>query len=227
MNRIQDVITLVKESFQETIYLFKKIPLLIAIPAIHFLVYFFVINLGVLRFGIFSNLILGLFYSVILASYFYVLHQAIYYKKFKFEYLYQGVKVFFLKTWFFVIVVNLLIYVMALLGGAAILGPYLTMIPFVLFNPMPEIIYISEYNERDMFFYNLNFIKRNYLPWYASNLILLSGLFIVLLISGTIPFVANIVLLVYFGFAMVFRGYLFKKLHNTNYRKRQFQSYNH
>jgi hypothetical protein len=226
MNRLQDVIYLTKDVFKQATALIKVMPILLAVPAIHLTFYLLAMQLGVLNMGMFSGLIQIAVNAVILSSYFYVLHQAIYYKRFKIAYLYQGIQVFFFKTFFFMIVLNLFTYLMALTGSASLLGRFLIWVPFILFNPMPEIIYISEYSERDMLFYNFNFIKKNYLPWYGVNLIFMLVLLGVIIVSGMMAFIANILLLVYIGFTMLMRGYLFKKLHAGNFRKRQLERFN-
>ena len=230
MNKIQDIMNVFKESWKNSTQLVKKLPLLLVIPIVHFLAYYgsqyFVsfINLGIL-----SSLLRGLVFATILSSYFYVLFQAMYYKRFKFEYLYSGIKVFLLKSWVFLLIVNLAFYILMLLGINILLGKFIFALPFivfVLFNPMPEIIYISDYDERDMFFYNFNFIKRNYLPWYSINVVFLAGLVILVFIGSKIPYVSNIIVLIYASFVMIFRGQLFKKLHTSNYRKRIFNHFN-
>jgi hypothetical protein len=226
MNKIKDIINLAKDSLNQTIQLIKTIPILLAVPVIHFMAYFAVVNLGIFKLGMFSGLILTLVTAVILSSYLYVLQQAIYYKDYRLSYLYKGIKVMFLRTWFFLIIFNLVNYLIAMTSAASFMGAYASMIPFLLFNPMPEIIYISGYNERDMFFYNFNFLKRNYLPWYAINTLLLMGLMLLLLVGGLVVYIANMLLVIYLGFAMIFRGYLFKTLHTTNSRKRQFNRFN-
>ncbi len=230
MNKIQDIKNLFIESWINSVQLIKKLPLLLIVPMVHFLAYYILLYVvSFINLGIFTSLLQGLVFAVILSSYFYVLYQAIYYKRFKYEYLYSGIKVFLLKSWIFVLIVNLAFYVLMLLGIDVLLGKYIFILPFIiaiLFNPMPEIIYISDYDERDMFFYNFNFIKRNYLQWYSINAVFLLGLAALLFTAGLIPYISNVLILIYVAFVMIFRGQLFKKLHKSNYRKRVFNHFN-
>ncbi|MEA3423732.1 MAG: hypothetical protein U9Q80_08080 [Bacillota bacterium] len=229
MSRIQDIKNLFMESWENSLQLTKKLPLLLVFPIVHFLAYYLSLHLiSFINLGIFSSLLGGLIFAVILSSYFYVLFQAMYYKRFKFKYIYSGIKVFLLKSWIFLLIMNLSFYILMLLGINILLGKYIYILPFIifiLFNPMPEIIYISDYDERDMFFYNFNFIKRNFLQWYSINAVFLLGLIILFFIGSMIPYVSNIIILVYVSFVMIFRGQLFKKLHLTNYRKRVFNHF--
>jgi|LGVF01.1.fsa_nt_gb hypothetical protein len=230
MSKIQDVMNLFMESWKNSTQLIKKLPLLLVVPIVHFLAYYLSLYLvSFINLGILSSLFRSLIFAVILSSYFYVLFQAMYYKRFKFEYLYSGIKVFLLKSWIFLLIMNLAFYIMMLLGINILLGKYIFVLPFIiflLFNPMPEIIYISDYDERDMFFYNFSFIKRNFFQWYSINAVFLLGLLVLFFIGSIIPYVSNILVLVYTSFVMIFRGQLFKKLYLSNYRKRIFNHFN-
>lgn len=226
MNKFTDTLYLLKETFAKTLDLIRAVPVVLAVPVVHVVAYFGLINLGLTRFGMFSGLLTTLALALILSSFLYVLRQALFYRRFQIKDLYAGVRTLFLRTWFFLIVANLVNYLVAMTGALTMLGIPGTLVTFMLFNPMPEIIYISEYSERDMFYYNFNFIRRNYLPWYSLNLLLLVGLFALLFVSSLILYIANMLLVVYLAFAMLFRGVLFKRLHQSNPRKRQFQRYN-
>ena len=43
---------------------------------------------------------------------------------------------------------------------------------FVLFNPLPEVVYQKDYIPRDSLVYSLNFMKKNWIYWGLSNIIL-------------------------------------------------------
>ncbi|MBN2259516.1 MAG: hypothetical protein JW702_03175 [Clostridiales bacterium] len=230
MNKVKDIQYLFNDALKNSMQTVRRLPLLLVIPIIYFLVYlavFYVISF--INLGIFSSLFRGLVLAAVLSSYFYVLYEAHYYKRFKFNYMISGIKVFLMKSWVFTLIVNLTFYIFLLLGIYAILGRFSYLLPlllFALFNPMPEIIYLTDYNERDMFFYNFSFIKHNYLQWYLINGIFFAGLYLLFTISSYIPYVSNVLLLLYSSFVMIFRAYLFKNLHKTNYRKRIFYQFN-
>lgn len=223
MNRLTDTFILLKETFFESIRMIRILPLLLAAPALYLLAYLGLSSLNLGRLGSFSGILFNVGLAIIVSSYLYILHQALYYKRFRFPDILQGVRVMFLKTLVFLLVYNLLALVLSMAGLDTLLGEYAVFIPLLLLNPMPEIIYLSEYSERDMVMYNFVFIKENILPWYALNLLLVLGLLVVLTVASIIIYLSNILLVVYLGFAMVFRGMLFKKLHHSNPRKRRFQ----
>ncbi|OPL09271.1 MAG: hypothetical protein AVO33_07345 [delta proteobacterium ML8_F1] len=227
MNYITDAIQLGKTSVKETLALIKKVPHLLWIPIVHLsamlLVMRFIPFMGL---GMLNSLLTGLLMAGILSSYFYLLHQGIYYKRLKWRDVTHGIKVYALEIWIALLVLNLVNYAINLVGFNQIPLPIVNLMIFILFNPLPEVIYLSEYAYNDLFFYNFAFIRRNWLPWFLLNGVLWLLLAPLLLLGSFIPAIFNILMVVYLSFAMLFRGFLFKSLHSSNYRKRRFNQYN-
>lgn len=226
MNKIDDIINLTKFSLEKSIELYKKIPVLFIVPIIYSLIYYVFTFVFMINFGVFSNIITAVLNSAVIASYLYVLHNAIYYKKFKLSFLYEGISVFFLKTLIFIIVINLIFTLILAMRFEMLFGFYTLFGLFIAFNPMPEIIYVSEYNGKDMFYYNFRFIKNNWIQWYVINLLLWISAMIFSRFSYLIPYLSVTLIVIYLSVIMVFRGFLFRKLHGSSFAKRSFDRYN-
>jgi hypothetical protein len=227
MNPITDAFKLGEKALKETLSLLKKVPHLIWIPIIHLSAVLLILRfLPLMGLGMINSLVTGLLMAGILSSYFYLLHQGIYYKRLKWQDVFHGIRVYALEIWIALLVLNLANYAINLLGFNRIPLPVANLMMLVLFNPLPEVIYLSEYAYNDLFFYNFAFIRRNYIPWYTLNALLLVLLVPVMIIGASVPVLFNILMVVYLGFAMIFRGFLFKALHQSNFRKRVFSQYN-
>jgi len=226
MSKIDDILNLTKFALEKTIETYKKIPILFIVPIIYFFIYYVIALVSVINFGILSGIITAIINSVIIASYLYVLHNVIYYKKFKLSFIYEGISVFFLKTLIFIVIFNLIFQIILSLNFEMLFGIYTLFILIIVFNPMPEIIYISEYNEREIFYYNFRFLKNNWIQWYLVNLLLLFSIAIVFRIVSGIPYFGTMFIMLYSSVIMVFRGFLFRKLHGSSFAKRSLDKYN-
>ena len=108
-------------------------------------------------------------------------------------------------------------------GGAIVLAAYLVIL--VLFNAVPELIYLGHHSTLELLSESYEFVTENWLELFAANLLL--GLPIVLVIglpgSGLagIVKIASLALFVYY--AMVVRGFLFLELSGTSRRSRIFR----
>jgi len=96
---------------------------------------------------------------------------------------------------------------------------------FVLFNAVPELIYLGRCTSVQLFSESLSFIGANWIEWFPANL--LAGAVIVAVWSVPLPapfsylLLALISLLVYF--TMIMRGLLFLELHGSSRRGRAFK----
>jgi hypothetical protein len=97
----------------------------------------------------------------------------------------------------------------------------------VLFNAVPELIYLGHYGILALFSRSYQFIANNWIEWFPPNLALIGGLVIVWStgpsggLLGTVVRTAATALFLYF--AMVVRGLLFIELDGTNRRARIFR----
>lgn len=97
---------------------------------------------------------------------------------------------------------------------------------FVLFNAVPELIYLAHHSLASLLSESYRFIAENWIEWFPPNILL----FVLLRLMGVIPadgvafFVAQQALMALFVyFAMVVRGLLFIELSGTTRRGRAFR----
>lgn len=108
-------------------------------------------------------------------------------------------------------------------GGAIVLAAYLVIL--VLFNAVPELIYIGHHSTLELLSESYEFVTENWIEWFPANLLL--GLPVVLVIGlpgsgfAGIVKIASLALFVYY--AMVVRGFLFLDLSGTSRRSRIFR----
>jgi hypothetical protein len=110
-------------------------------------------------------------------------------------------------------------------GHVAVIAINLVLI--VLFNAVPELIYLGHSGVVDLLSRSYQFIAANWIEWFPPNLLLLAGLaglWRLPLGEGLLPLigrVASVALFLYF--AMVVRGFLFIELDGTSRRARVFR----
>ncbi|MGH7857870.1 MAG: hypothetical protein ACREQY_11120, partial [Candidatus Binatia bacterium] len=99
------------------------------------------------------------------------------------------------------------------------------LIAFVLFNAVPELIYLGHHSLFELLRESYGFVTENWIEWFPLNLLLAGGF--VLLLSVDLPGLLDVVrlgvlsLLLYYG--MVVRGLLFLELYGTTRRGRAFR----
>lgn len=110
-------------------------------------------------------------------------------------------------------------------GHVAVLAIQLVLV--VLFNAVPELIYLGHSGLVDLLARSYQFIAANWIEWYPPNLLLIAGMNLlwVMPLGEGVPLlllrVALVSLFVYF--AMVVRGFLFIELDGTTRRARLFR----
>lgn len=96
---------------------------------------------------------------------------------------------------------------------------------FVLFNAVPELIYMGHYGSLALLTESYSFIGANWIEWFPANLIVAAVLFGVasLPVHGPGVYVKAALLGLLLYFAMVMRGLLFIELHGSTHRGRAFK----
>lgn len=96
---------------------------------------------------------------------------------------------------------------------------------FVLFNALPELIYLGHHSSLQLFGESYSFIGSNWIEWFPANL--LAAFLVYLVLTAPLPEPLSYVqlgvasLLLYF--TMVMRGLLFQELNGTSRRGRAFK----
>lgn len=96
---------------------------------------------------------------------------------------------------------------------------------FVLFNAIPELIYLGRYTSLQLFSESFTFIGNNWIEWFPANLVAVAMVTLVWEAPLADPLsylqLAAVSLLIYF--TMIMRGLLFLELHGTSRRGRAFK----
>lgn len=110
-------------------------------------------------------------------------------------------------------------------GHVAVLAINLVLV--VLFNAVPELIYLGHSGVVDLFSRSYQFIAANWIEWFPPNLLFLAGLVLLWRLpfgGGLLPLVARVALAsLFLYFAMVVRGFLFIELDGSSRRARLFR----
>ena len=95
----------------------------------------------------------------------------------------------------------------------------------VLFNAVPELIYLGHYTSVQLFSESYTFVTDNWIEWFPANIVAAAILYVVASLPaegvGVVVQTALLGLLVYF--TMVMRGLLFIELHGSTHRGRAFK----
>lgn len=109
----------------------------------------------------------------------------------------------------------------------------LTYAAILVFNALPETIYLKRYDSMESIRYSLDFIKENWVEWYIPNAVFLVAMLLLNLNIIAIPysliyslsiktiafFIAGQIV---FNYIMIYRGLLFELLSTSTRRKREF-----
>lgn len=110
-------------------------------------------------------------------------------------------------------------------GHVAVLAINLVLI--VLFNAVPELIYLGHSGVVDLLSRSYQFIAANWIEWFPPNLLFLLGfelLWRLPLGDGPVPLIGRVALVsLFLYFAMVVRGFLFIELDGSSRRARLFR----
>lgn len=248
MNYLNDIIYVNKVSIKKTITSLKN-----NLPIIFTGIVYTILNLiafsilGRLFVGplfIISGFIMAIISSSFISNYFYLLHNIINYNRFTIEDFKRGFTYFLWKIYgvFFIAYLGQMIlsFFTGSIGlGAIPLSFIVAIAVYILFNPLPEIIYLKDRSPVDSIMYSLEFIQENWLNWLLPNTVLiiilyfitgnvLLGIFNTHMNFNMIFTIRNIVLYlisqVIFSFIMIYRGHLFKLLSTSTRRKRMFMN---
>lgn len=182
--------------------------------------------------------------ATIISNYLYLLMNVINYNKFSLDDFKAGFSYYLWKVYgvlFIFYIANLMLSLAGNIFGAAayILNLLIYIGALVVFNPLPETIYLKSYSPADTVMYCLEFIKENWLNWYLPNILLmillylLSGQILTGFINTSAGFIYSLniadivrylVAQLIFSFMMIYRGHLYKILSTSTRRKRMFMN---
>jgi hypothetical protein len=96
---------------------------------------------------------------------------------------------------------------------------------FVVFNVVPELIYLGHYSSLALLQESYAFIAANWIEWFPANLVAAGILYAIasLPLGGIAAYVQTGVLGLLVYFTMVMRGLLFIELHGSTQRSRAFK----
>ncbi len=191
--------------------------------------------------SIISGFITYFIQSAIISNYLYLLYNIINYNRFNLNDFKEGFTAFLWKIYgvFFIIYIGrLLLSTLGILGSAAaLLNSVILLIGLIVFNALPESIYLKSYSPSDTLVYALEFMKENWFNWIIPNLIFLGIIYLTTgrvltgIVNTSIGFTfglspRDIILYligqVVFSFMMIYRGHLYKILSTSTRRKRMF-----
>lgn len=96
---------------------------------------------------------------------------------------------------------------------------------FVLFNAVPELIYLGHHSSMALLSESYAFVAANWIEWFPANLVAAGLLYGVasVPVHGVFVYVRFAVLGLLIYFTMVMRGFLFLELHGSTHRGRAFK----
>ena len=102
---------------------------------------------------------------------------------------------------------------------------FLRLAIFVLFNAVPELIYMGHYSPVALLAESYQFIAENWIEWFPATLIaaVIIGVIILLPARGLAVYLQNAALGLALYFTMIMRGLLFLELHGSTHRGRAFK----
>ena len=108
-------------------------------------------------------------------------------------------------------------------GPGLILGMNLVVV--VLFNAVPELIYLGHHSALELLTESYRFIADNWIEWFPATILMGVPLFFLAgaQVPGVLAFVATALLALWVYFMMVARGLLFLELHGSTRRARAFR----
>jgi hypothetical protein len=244
MELIKDLIDVNKQTFVKTLNSIKSHWEALLIVLVYVLisqtVFMLVRNMFVGALSIVSGILIALIEAALISSFLFVLNNIVLYNRFRWKDVIEGLNYYLLKVYgilFIFFIVNFILSSTLNLIGS--IGYLLSLIfqLFIIFalNPLPETIYLKNYDSRGSILYCIEFIKGDFLNWFVPNIVLGVCLFFIVNISNTnllaisvsnfIPFILELLLIsVFLSFFMIYRGHLFKLLSTSNRRKRQFMN---
>lgn len=246
MNYLNDIAYVNKETLYKTINNIKhnkQVPLVSLVYALSAIGLLFIMSFLLSGpIGIFGGIIMTIVESALISSYLYVLNNVIAYNRFRWKDIKYGITYYIWKVYgviFAFYIGSMLINLLSNIFGPLFYSFYwiIPIAVFILFNPLPEGIYLKDRDTLGTLSYCLEFMKENWLNWLLSNSMFFLLAYISL--SGMMSLAASaaigmrptdilLLLLLFFitgiivSIGMLFRGNLFVLLSTSTIRKRQF-----
>lgn len=191
-----------------------------------------------------SGIIMAIITSSFISNYLYLLFNVINYNRITINDFKEGFTYFIWKIYGVLFIAYLgemiLSFISRILGpGAVALNLIIGFAILILFNPIPETLYIKDLRPLDSLTYTMEFMQENWLNWLIPNAVFmfliysLTGNMLLGLFNTHIGFnmffsARNILIYllgqIIFSFAMIYRGHLYKLLSGSTRRKRMFMN---
>ena len=182
-------------------------------------------------FSILAGLIASLLVSSLISNYLYLLELIIYGRKIGIDNFKTGFTVYLNKVYGVMFIFYIINRILGMVGGGYIIF-ISNLIIFIVFNALPETIYLKGYDSMGTIEYSLEFMKENWSHWLIHNI--LFGLAIYFMLRnlsfggfGPIFTVGNIVSTLikqtFIGLYMIYRGNLYKVLSSSTSRNRKYK----
>ncbi len=123
-------------------------------------------------------------------------------------------------------ILSLIVLQVAFLAQGRAIAAFASLLMWVFFNAVPELIYLGHHSTLDLLRESYDFVANNWIEWFPLNVALLAGAVLLwFLPAGTLAWtLARVVALgLYLYFAMVVRGLLFLELSDGSRRSRIFR----
>ena len=248
MDYLKDFIYVNKHSLKKTIVSLKDNWMIVftglVYTILNLIIYSIINTLFIGPLYIISGFIMAIVSSGFISNYLNLLFNIINYNKFSLEDFKSGFTAFLWKIYgiFFIAYLGQLLLSLAsnILGAGAVLLNFIVWISvLILFNPLPEIIYLKSYSPTDTIMHSIEFIQENWLNWLVPNIVffgilylttgnILFGIFNTHISFNMIFTISNIIIYIVgqiiFSFIMIYRGHLFKLLSGSTRRKRMFMN---
>ena len=179
--------------------------------------------------GMLGGFLLSLVWAACVGSFLYLVEMIVRTSKVTFEdfrrsfgvYLWDVVGIAFVFWVFFTLVTPLI----ATLPQGFLILLFVQIAVFVVFNAVPELIYLGHYSSLALLQESYAFIAANWIEWFPANLVAAGVLYTVasLPLDGVAVYVQIAVLGLLVYFTMVMRGFLFIELHDSTHRSRAFK----
>jgi len=252
MNFFEDLNLVYKKAISETATKIAKNPIILLVPLLYAIFYTFafaIVGTALAPLGMLMGFLMPVLTSLILSSYYSLLSDLIYYNRISFRNMKNTFLNYFASIYSVYFILIIISWIMPALMATPGLGLLVSIILVVLLNPIAESIYIKGEYYIEAYKSSFNFMKENFLLWLIPFIIYLVILFLLgfdfrmIILSSSvidIPLGQNLVNGIYLqdifnlynlkvliamvvtAIYAVFRGNLYKILHNSTRRKRAY-----
>lgn len=193
-------------------------------------------------FSIIAGVIAAIVTSSLISNYLYLLFNIVKYDKITLDNFKDGFKIYLRKIYGIFFIAWIASFLLNIVDN--IVGSYTTafysvigILAYVIFNPLPEVVYQKHYSSYESIGYSFEFMKTDWFNWLLPNVIFglilykLSGVFSFdvfrthieysLSLKGIGKYLLNQVI---FSYVMIYRGHLFNILSNSTRRKRMYMA---